>query len=171
MTDESATTTASFDQPPGVRQLRLIIHTEDFDRAFAFYHRALGLPTQPAFEGQGEARVAILRAGAATIELSNTAQVAMIDGVEAEGRPSDRLRIALEVDDTHRLVGELVAAGGNLEAEGRETPWRSINARLRDPDGLQLTLFQELATLEERADSPGFVRPVGPDESPSSLDG
>ncbi len=160
MTDNFATSTApSNAQPPSVRQLRLIIHTEDFDRALDFYHQALGLPAQPAFEGQGDARVAILNAGAATIELSNTAQVAMIDQVEADGRPSDRLRIAFEVDDTHRLTGELVAAGADLDAEGRETPWRSLNARLRDPEGLQLTLFQELATLEERTDSPGFVRP------------
>ena len=134
-----------------MRQLRLVIHTDDFDQALAFYHQALGLPAQPAFEGQGEARVAILNAGSATIELSNSAQVALIDDVEAEGRPSDRLRIAFEVDDTHRLTGELVAAGGDLEAEGRETPWRSLNARLRDPDGLQLTLFQELDSHEERS--------------------
>lgn len=143
-----------------VRQLRLIVHTEDFDRALAFYNQALGLPAQPAFEGEGDARVAILHAGIATVELSNTAQVEMIDQVEAEGRRSDRLRIAFEVDDTEQLTGELVAAGAELEAPGRETPWRSLNARLRDPDGLQLTLFQELASLDERTDSPGFVRPA-----------
>jgi len=30
------------------------------------------------------------------------------------------------------------------EASARETPWRSLNARLRGPADLQLTLFQEL---------------------------
>ena len=36
------------------------------------------------------------------------------------------------------------AAGAAVEASARETPWRSLNARLRGPADLQLTLFQEL---------------------------
>jgi hypothetical protein len=52
--------------------------------------------------------------------------------------------VALEVDDTAAVTDELVEAGADLEASARETPWRSVNARLRGPAGLQLTLFQEL---------------------------
>jgi uncharacterized glyoxalase superfamily protein PhnB len=154
------TTTSDTTSTPRVRQLRLIIQTDDFDRALSFYHDALGLPAQPAFEGHGDARVAILNAGSATVEISNDAQVALIDEVEAGGRPSDRLRVAFEVDDTPTLTSELVTAGAELEAEARETPWRSINSRLRDADGVQLTLFQEQVTLDERRDSPGFVTPA-----------
>ena len=144
---------------PRVRQLRLVIHTDDFDRALAFYQEALGLPTQAAFEGEGDARVAILDAGAATLEIANTAQVELIDRVETDGAPSDHFRIAFEVDDTQRAAADLVDAGADLEAAARETPWRSLNARLRDPDGNQLTLFQELETLDERAAREGFVQP------------
>ena len=41
----------------------------------------------------------ILDAGRATLELSNPAQVAMIDEVEVGRRVAPRLRIAFEVDD------------------------------------------------------------------------
>lgn len=37
-----------------------------------------------------------------------------------------------------------VAGGAELIARPIETPWRSANARLSAPAGLQLTLFEEL---------------------------
>ena len=51
---------------------------------------------------------------------------------------------------------ELVEGGATLLAEARETPWRSLNARLDAPAGLQISLFQELETLEERETRPSF---------------
>lgn len=140
-----------------VRQLRVVVEAEDFDRALEFYRDALGLEPEAAFEGDGGARVVILKAGVATLELSNPAQVRLIDAVEAEGRPSDRIRIAFEVDDSARATDLLVDAGAELVATPRETPWRSLNSRLRGPADLQLTLFQELETLAERAAQPGFT--------------
>ncbi|MBM7503822.1 VOC family protein [Agromyces aurantiacus] len=127
-----------------VRQLRLVVEAEDFEAALAFYRDVLGMPEQEAYSAEGGAEVRILDAGRATLELSNPAQVRFIDSVETDGGRSDRLRVALEVDDTAGVTGELVDAGAELEASPRETPWRSINARLRGPAGLQLTLFQEL---------------------------
>jgi catechol 2,3-dioxygenase-like lactoylglutathione lyase family enzyme len=131
-------------QPSPVKQLRLVVETEDFDAALAFYRDVLGLPVQAAFEGEDDARVVILLAGIATLELSNPAQVRLIDRVEADGSPSARLRVAFEVDDTVATTERLVDAGAVLTATPRETPWRSINSRLEAPAGLQVTLFQEL---------------------------
>ncbi|PZR52987.1 VOC family protein [Xylanimonas oleitrophica] len=142
---------------PPVRQLRLVVEAEDFDAAVAFYRDVLGLPEQAAFEGEGDARVVILHAGSATLELANPAQVRMIDRVEAEGRPSARLRVAFEVEDTAATTDRLVEAGATLTASPRETPWRSVNSRLEAPAGLQVTLFQELEPLEERSQQPGFT--------------
>ena len=127
-----------------VRQLRLVVEAEDFEAALAFYRDVLGMPEQESYDGDEGARVVILDAGRATLELSNPAQVRFIDRIETDGTRSDRLRVALEVDDSAGIAGELVDAGAELEASPRETPWRSINARLRGPAGLQLTLFQEL---------------------------
>ncbi|GAA2041398.1 hypothetical protein GCM10009819_29020 [Agromyces tropicus] len=127
-----------------VRQLRLVVEAADFEAALTFYRDVLGMPEQESYSGDDGAEVRILDAGRATLELSNPAQVRFIDRVETDGGRSDRIRVALEVDDTAAVAGELVDAGAELEASARETPWRSVNARLRGPAGLQLTLFQEL---------------------------
>jgi catechol 2,3-dioxygenase-like lactoylglutathione lyase family enzyme len=139
-------------QPTPVKQLRLVVETEDFDAALAFYRDVLGLTERESYEGDDDARVVILNAGIATLELSNPAQVRLIDRVEADGQPSARLRVAFEVDDTAATTDRLVDAGAALTATPRETPWRSINSRLDAPAGLQVTLFQELDATEPGAE-------------------
>jgi len=129
---------------PGALQLRVVLQVDDIDAALAFYRDALGLPQQAAFEGEGDARVAILDAGRATLELANAAQVAMIDRVETDGVTSPHIRIAFEVTDADGVTHTLESAGAAVLAPARETPWRSRNARLDDPEGNQLTVFQEL---------------------------
>ena len=127
-----------------VRQLRLVVHAEDYDEALRFYRDVLGMPAQESYAGDGGALVAILDAGRATLELSNTAQVAMIDEVEVGRRVAPHFRVALEVDDAQEATTSAVAGGAELIAPPTETPWRSLNARLDAPAGVQLTLFQEL---------------------------
>jgi len=130
-----------------VKQLRLVVSVpegEDFETALAFYRDVLGMPQQEAYEGDDDARVVILGAGRATLELSNAAQVRYIDRVEAEGRPSATLRVALEVTDAATSTTDAVEGGAELVAQPRQTPWRSVNSRLNGPAGLQLTLFEEL---------------------------
>lgn len=144
---------------PAVRQLRLIVEAEDYEAALTFYRDVLGLTEQAVFEGDGDARVTILEAGRATLELSNASQVKMIDQVEADGQPSAKIRLAFEVDDSAAKTKELVEAGGTLIAEPRETPWKSLNSRLAAPAGLQVTLFQEVESLQERSTRSGFKRP------------
>jgi predicted enzyme related to lactoylglutathione lyase len=128
-----------------VRQLRVVVTAEDYEAALAFYRDALGLPQLAAFEGEGDARVAILDAGRATLELANPAQVAMIDSVEVGRAVSPHIRIAFEVTDAERMTRHLAAAGAQLIAAPTRTPWRSLNARVAAPAGLQLTLFEEPA--------------------------
>ena len=129
-----------------VLQLRVVVEAEDFDAALRFYRDALGLTEQAAFEGDGDARVAILEAGRATLELANPAQKRMIDEVEVGRQVAPRIRLAFEVADTSTSTAELVVAGATLVAEPTETPWGSRNSRLDAPAGLQITLFQELGS-------------------------
>lgn len=143
---DAASTLAVAPRSGAVRQLRVVVQAPDFDEALAFYRDAVGMPQAEAYEAEGGARVAILDAGRATLELANAAQVSFIDRVETDGgTPSDRIRVALEVDDAADAMTRLEAAGAEVEATARETPWRSVNARLRGPADLQLTLFHELA--------------------------
>ncbi|KHK97495.1 hypothetical protein LK09_12155 [Microbacterium mangrovi] len=129
-----------------VSQLRVVVAAEDLDGAVAFYRDALGLVEQESYDGDGDARVVILGAGRATLELANPAQVRFIDRVETDGVTSPHIRLAFEVDDTAADSARLVDAGAELLATARETPWRSMNARLAGPADVQLTLFQELGT-------------------------
>ncbi|MFU8854716.1 VOC family protein [Micromonospora sp. SL1-18] len=144
------------DQPPTVRQLRLVVEADDYDAAVAFFRDALGLPEQAAYSGDDDARVVILEAGRATLELANPAQKRMIDEVEVGRQVAPRLRVAFEVDDSRATTERLVAAGATEVAPPTVTPWQSVNARLDAPAGLHVTVFQELRTPEERAALDGF---------------
>ena len=126
-----------------VRQMRLVVTAEDYDAALAFYRDALGLPQLAAFAAAG-GRVTILDAGRATLELTDPPHAAFIDEVEVGRRVAGHIRVAFQVDDAAVATSRLVDAGAILIAPPTETPWRSLNARLEAPAGLQLTLFQEL---------------------------
>jgi catechol 2,3-dioxygenase-like lactoylglutathione lyase family enzyme len=126
-----------------VRQLRLVVEAEDYDAAVAFYRDVLGMSEEGAYS-TGDARVAILDAGRATLEIANPAQKRYIDEVEVGRDVAPRLRVAFEVDDGPAVTARLVAAGATEVAPPTVTPWRSVNSRLEAPAGLQITVFQEL---------------------------
>ena len=128
-----------------VLQLRLVVHAEDYDEALRFYRDVLGMPEEESYAGDGGAQVTILGAGRATLELSNTAQVEMIDEVEVGRRVAPHLRLALEVPDAAGATRQAAAAGATVIAPPTRTPWDSLNSRLEAPGGIQLTLFEELA--------------------------
>jgi len=130
---------------PEVRQLRLVVKAEPYEDAVRFYRDELGLGQEESYETDGGAKVMILDAGRATLELSNGAQIDYIDDVEV-GRTgiSPHFRVAFEVDDTASVTDKLVAAGAELIAPPVRTPWDSLNARLRGPANVQLTIFTEL---------------------------
>lgn len=145
-----------------VLQLRVVVEADDFDAAVAFYRDTLGLPEQLAFEGDGDARVAILDAGRATLEIANPAQKRMIDQLETGDVQRPGIRLAFEVTDARGVTTRLAAAGAVVVGEPRETPWRSLNSRLEAPTGQQLTVFEELEGSAERAQRAGFGTAGGP---------
>ncbi|MGC5285178.1 VOC family protein [Micromonospora sp. DT231] len=140
---------------PVVRQLRLVVEAADHEAAVAFFRDALGLPEEAAFTGDGDARVVILDAGRATLEIANPAQKRMIDEVEVGRQVAPRIRVAFEVDDARATTARLVAAGASEIAPPTRTPWQSLNSRLDAPADLQITVFQELGTPQERTVDPG----------------
>ena len=125
---------------PDVTELRVALTVADFDGALAFYRDALGLQ-QIADWSSDTGRVVLLEAGRATLELLDDAQAATVDRVEAGARLSGTVRLALEVRDSDSVARRLVAAGAEQVAPLVITPWGDRNARVRAPDGMQLTLF------------------------------
>jgi predicted enzyme related to lactoylglutathione lyase len=128
-----------------VLQMRLVVEVTDYEEAVAFYRDVLGADVELQVHGDGGEKVTILDVGRATLELSNPAQVDMIDRVEVGRRVSPRMRVAFEVGDVDTATAQLEAAGADLLAAPTRTPWESVNSRLEAPAGLQVTLFQELA--------------------------
>lgn len=132
-------------RPAGaVRQLRLVVEATDLDAAVAFYRDVLGLPEELAIAGPHGARVVILDAGRATLELANPEQKRYIDKVEVGRDVAPPLRVAFEVSNATGMSERLVDAGAELIAAPVRTPWNSLNARLAAPANLQITLFEEL---------------------------
>ena len=123
-----------------VRELRVALTVEDFDRAVAFYRDALGLE-QLADWSSATGRVVVLEAGRATLELFDAAQAESVDAIEAGRRVSGPVRLALRVADSGDMAERLVAAGAERVAPPVITPWGDRNARVQAPDGMQLTLF------------------------------
>jgi len=125
-------------------ELRLVVTAQDYEEALRFYRDILGMPERLSYSSE-DGRVAILEAGRATLELAVPPHAAYVDHVEAGRRVAGHIRVALEVADTREATRRLAEAGARVIAEPTVTPWRSLNARLEAPAGLQLTLFEELA--------------------------
>jgi methylmalonyl-CoA/ethylmalonyl-CoA epimerase len=122
--------------------LRVVLTVEAFDEAVAFYRDVLGLEQLADWSGD-DGRVILLDAGHATLELFDERQAESVDRIEAGRRVSGQVRLAIEVEDTDGTAQRLVAAGAVAEAPPVVPPWGGRNARLRAPDGIQLTLFSE----------------------------
>ena len=127
----------------GVQELRLVLTVPDLDAALRLYRDALGLEQLEAWE-EGDARGVLLDAGSATLELFNESQAELIDRIEVGHRSAGPVRVAFEVEDSAAAADRLVQAGAETVAAPVVTPWKHRNARLRAPDGMQLTLFTVL---------------------------
>lgn len=127
-----------------IRQLRLVVTADDYDRAVAFYRDVLGMGELAVWVSPDGGHVTLLDAGRATLEITDPKNAAYIDEVEVGRRVARHIRVALEVDDSRSTTAAAVEGGAELLAEPTETPWRSLNARLEAPGALQLTLFEEL---------------------------
>lgn len=130
------------DQGP-VFELRLALAVDDYDKAFAFWHEALGLPVSYSW-GEGDGRGSVLMAGKATVELLAPAAAAGADQAEIGQSSRVPIRVALEVADSGAAADRLMAAGAERLGRVVDTPWGHRNVRLKSPEGLQLTLFTVL---------------------------
>jgi methylmalonyl-CoA/ethylmalonyl-CoA epimerase len=123
-----------------VTELRVALTVQDFGQALAFYRDTLGLE-QIADWSSETGRVVVLAAGRATLELLDDAQAETVDTIETGRRVAGTVRLALQVADSEDIAERLVVAGAVRVAPPVVTPWGDRNARVRAPDGMQLTLF------------------------------
>lgn len=126
-----------------VRELRLVVTADDYDGAVAFYRDVLGMPVSAEYLSEDQGRVVILLAGTATLEIGDPPHAEYVDEVEVGRRVAGHLRVALRMDDAAGATTDAAGAGAEVVAPPTVTPWRSLNARLEAPAGLQITLFQD----------------------------
>lgn len=124
-----------------ILELRVAVTTDDFVRMMKFYSDALG--QIPAADWSTDHSKAVMfEMGRASLEIFDEAQAANVDQIEAGRRISGRVRFALQVPDLDAALERLVAKGAKLIHPPVDTPWGDRNARLEDPDGMQVTLYQ-----------------------------
>ena len=135
-----STSAAGVDQP--VVELRVALTTPDFAKLSAFYRVGLGLePSQQWPQDQGCSLV--LDLGRATLEVFDEKQADTIDKYEVGSRVSGTVRFALQVPDLNAAVKRLQDHGAALVHGPVAAPWGDLAARFRDPDGMQITLYQK----------------------------
>ncbi len=123
-----------------VQELRLVLTVSDFEAAVTLYRDALGLVELEDWSDD-DAQIVLLDAGRATLELVNERQAAAIDHIEVGQRVSGPVRIAFKVADSEATAERLARAGADRVADPVTTPWNDRNVRMRDSEGMQLTLF------------------------------
>jgi catechol 2,3-dioxygenase-like lactoylglutathione lyase family enzyme len=124
-----------------VLELRVAVTTGDFERLVEFYTKGLGIEPAKLWTNNGGHGI-ILEMGRATLEIFDEAQAEAVDQIEVGKRTSGQFRFALQVPDLDAALERLLAHGATLIHPPVMTPWGDYNARLKDPDGLQVTLFQ-----------------------------
>ena len=131
-----------------VFELHVALTTGDYARLVKFYCEGLGFePAAIWNNGQGQAIV--LNMGKATLEIFDEAQAETVDQIEAGRRLSGQVRFALQVPDLKAAMERLVAHEATVVHPPFQTPWGDYNVRLKDPDGMQLTLFQASDNIEK----------------------
>jgi NAD(P)-dependent dehydrogenase (short-subunit alcohol dehydrogenase family)/catechol 2,3-dioxygenase-like lactoylglutathione lyase family enzyme len=125
----------------GIRELRVALTVDDFERAARLYRDGFGLRVAREWDSP-EGRGMALAAGQGTIEVIDRADADYTDAVEAGTRVSGPVRLAFAVNDVAATAAALCAAGASVVHEPVVTSWSNPSQRLQAPDGMQLTLFQ-----------------------------
>jgi catechol 2,3-dioxygenase-like lactoylglutathione lyase family enzyme len=123
-----------------ILEMRVALTVEDFESVVSFYRDGLGLEPGEIWTDHGNGQ--IFSAGRATLEIFDPAHADSVDQLEVGQRVSGQIRFAFEVPDVYVAVQRALTYGATLIHEPVLTPWNHLNARLRSPEGLQITLFQ-----------------------------
>jgi uncharacterized glyoxalase superfamily protein PhnB len=130
---------------PPVFELRVALTAADYEQVVEFYCRGLGLEPAAVWTDQN-GQALMLEMGRAALEIFDENYAASVDQIEVGRRVSGPIRFALQVPDVDAAVARLVEHGAILVHEPVITPWGDRNARLKAPDGMQITLYEAKAT-------------------------
>ncbi|NML37613.1 VOC family protein [Chitinophaga sp. G-6-1-13] len=131
-----------------VKELRLVLTVDNLEEIIRFYRDTVGLPVSKSWNEETGSGI-ILEAGKASLELIDAKHAATIDAIEVGRRVAGPVRLALNVGkDIETATATLTAAGAEVISPVTTAPWSRVS-RLKDPAGMQLTLFEKSTLLEE----------------------
>ena len=110
---------------------RVLLRPSDLERSVRFYEETLGLAVYREW-GEGRFRSVVFFLGGGLLEVS---------GSSAE-RPSEAVRLFLQVRDLRATRERLAERGVPIEQEPELKPWGLFEMVARDPDGLALVFVE-----------------------------
>jgi catechol 2,3-dioxygenase-like lactoylglutathione lyase family enzyme len=110
---------------------RVLLQPSDLERSVRFYEETLGLAVYREW-GEGRSRSVVFFLGDGLLEVS---------GSSAE-RPSEAVRLFLQVRDLRATRERLAKRGVPIEQEPELKPWGLFELVARDPDGLALVFVE-----------------------------
>ena len=118
-------------------QFRFMFTAKDYATAVAFYRDGLQLPLDHDWDfGPGDAG-SVFVAGKGMVEVFSAAPDA--EYVEPTG-----VSMLLQVDNVDEWMERALERDLTVEEEPRTQPWGQRTLRLKDPDGIVVTLFHSL---------------------------
>lgn len=126
-----------------VLELRVALVAADYERVVSFYRDGLGIDPAQLWTNEAD-RAIIFEMGNGTLEIFDEPHADIVDQIEAGHPTGAHLRFALQVPDLDEALERALKWGATQVHEPVVTPWNHRNARLKSPDGMQITLFQVL---------------------------
>jgi catechol 2,3-dioxygenase-like lactoylglutathione lyase family enzyme len=114
---------------------RALLRPQNLDAAVAFYEGQLGL-TRYREWGDAPHRGIVYFLGGGHLELTETPAAS-----DPGPRPAG-VRLWLQVADCHATCEQLDAAGVDILDGPRRQPWGLLEARIQDPDGLEIVVIE-----------------------------
>lgn len=127
-----------------IRQFRIMVRAQDFERTCRFYGEVLALPRLQAWDRE-DGRGALYQAGPGIIEVRGRPHGS--EGPERDEAfdfqgPERKLEIALLVPSAERAYEELVVRDKNIPGGLQTEPDGSLIFATHDPDGVRVIFRQ-----------------------------
>ena len=126
-----------------LNQLKLLV--KDIAGSFQFYREALELAVIRV-PGENQAQ---LRAGDTILTLLERHKFDESLGIKTPKNNADGIVLQFQVSDVQASYAAALSAGAQMVRSPRRTPWHTLSAFLRDPDGVLVELYRPLTPTEE----------------------
>lgn len=135
------------DASASIEEVKTVIRCRDYDASLDFYHHLLGFPIIEQWEeedGTGCIFAPVVGTSVGCIEIYEMrASAARWDSTFSDAITSDKIDIQLRTPDLQSWIDRLNGRWSFSDPE--TTPWGHSWIRLRDPDNLQIAIYEVIA--------------------------